>query len=304
MKLFHLCIFIIGYQSFTLAQSPDITWAHSFGGTLGDFSQDIIQTIDGGYIVAGSTYSNDNDVTDNHGDNDIWITKLNSIGELEWQKTLGGTLADQASAIRQTPDGGFMLAGTTLSNNGDVSGNHGERDYWLVKLSTTGEIIWQKCFGGPEREIATDIQLTADNGFIMSGYTQSTTGQVSGNHGGQDAWIIKLDANGDLQWSTALGGSKKDGINAILPTPDGGFFLAGFSTSSNGDVPYNHGNNGNNDYWMVKIAEEGAIEWSRSSGGTLNDEATAICAAVDGGYIVTGYAASDNGDVLKSYWGG
>ncbi|MGB4094948.1 MAG: T9SS type A sorting domain-containing protein, partial [Bacteroidales bacterium] len=127
-----------------------------------------------------------------HGDADYWIVKLNSSGDFEWQKCLGGTNDDEANSIQQTSDGGFIVGGETLSNDGDVSGNHGEIDAWVVKLNSSGNILWQKCLGGTGWDWENSIQQTSDGGFIVAGYTNSNDGDVSGNHGSKDYWVVKL----------------------------------------------------------------------------------------------------------------
>ena len=137
--------------------------------------------------MAGYTFSNDGDVSGNHGAYDYWVVKLNSSGDILWQICLGGTNVDVAYSIQQTSDGGFIVAGYTCSNEGDVSGNHGNSDYWVVKLNSSGTIEWQKCLGGTDGDYAYSIQQTSDGGFIVAGLTGSNDGDVSGNHGGSDA---------------------------------------------------------------------------------------------------------------------
>ena len=118
--------------------------------------------------------------------------KLNSLGDIEWQKCLGGTDWDDVNPIQQTSDGGFIVAGFTESNDGDVSGNHGNDDAWVVKLNSLGDIEWQKCLGGTIDDRACSIQQTSDGGFIVTGFTYSNDGDVSGNHGYSDYWVVKL----------------------------------------------------------------------------------------------------------------
>jgi len=166
--------------------------------------------------VAGETWSNDGDVSGNHGGSDYWVVKLNSSGDIEWQKCLGGTNSDGGIfndyiySIQQTSDGGFIMACETMSNDGDVSGNHGSYDAWVVKLNSLGDIEWQKCLGGTNRDIANSIQQTSDGGFIVAGYTYSNDGDVSGNHGYCDAWVVKLNSSGDIEWQKCLGGTNWD----------------------------------------------------------------------------------------------
>ena len=135
----YLLIFLASSFSYlySLAQAPAIQWQKTLGGTDFDSNALIQQTPDGGYIIAGYSRSNDGDVSGNHGIGDIWIVKLNSNRTLQWQKTLGGTGDDGPSRIQQTSDGGYIVAGSTNSTNGDITGNHGETDFWIVKLMFT-----------------------------------------------------------------------------------------------------------------------------------------------------------------------
>jgi hypothetical protein len=197
--------------------------------------------------------------------------KLDASGNIQWQKCLGGSETDWAYSIQQTTDGGFVLAGFSFSNDGDVSGNHGGFDYWIAKLDAFGNIQWQKCLGGSYNDLATTIQQTTDGGFVVAGYTQSNDGDVSGNHYDNyvtdDYWIVKLDVSGNIQWQKCLGGSYTDRAYSIQQTADGGFVVAGFSLSYNGDVSGDHGQE---DYWVVKLGSfnsvislnTGLFDWS------------------------------------------
>ena len=127
---------------FSFSQAPSIQWQKTFGGTDYDYAQSIQQTSDGGYIVAGYSQSNDGDVTGFLGFMDLWIVKLSALGTIQWKKTLGGSDFDSASSIQQTTDGGFIVAGYAVSNNGDVTGNHGGGDMWIVKLSNNGCLLY------------------------------------------------------------------------------------------------------------------------------------------------------------------
>jgi len=115
-----------------------------------------------------------------------------------WQKCLGGSDIDEAHSIQQTSDGGYIVAGWTYSNDSDVYGNHGWRDIWVVKLDENGNIQWQKCLGGSDSDKAYSIQQTSDGGYIVAGLAYSNNGDVYGNHGESDMWIVKLDENGNL----------------------------------------------------------------------------------------------------------
>jgi Secretion system C-terminal sorting domain len=282
-------------------QAPAIQWQKCLGGTGDEYANSIQPTPDGGYIVAGYTSSIDGDVTGNQGETDAWIMKLNSTGNLQWQKTMGGTSADSASCIQTTSDGGYIVAGYTLSTNGDVTGNHGGNDIWVVKISSTGSLQWEKAFGGTNFDYASSIQVTADSGYILAGYTTSIDGDVTGNQGDKDVWIVKISSSGSLQWQKTLGGANLDQAKSIQPTSDGGYIVAGYTNSTNGDVTGNHGDY---DVWVVKLSGSGSLLWQKALGGTNFDGANSIQPTADGGYIVAGYTASNNGDVTGNHGNG
>ena len=284
----------------TQAQAPAIQWQKAFGGSNADNAFCTQQTSDGGYIIAGYAYSTDGDVTGNKGFNDFWVLKFNGTGVLQWQKTLGGSFIDEAKSIQQTNDGGFIVAGVTKSTNGDVTGNHGNQDYWVVKLNSIGVLQWQKSLGGIRDDVATSIRQVSDGGYIIAGYTASTDGDVTGNHGGTDSWIVKLNSTGVLQWQKALGGSNTDVANDIQQTSDGGYIVAGATKSIDGDVT---GNRGIYDYWLVKINSTGVLQWQTTLGGSNNDFAYSTQQTSDGGYIVAGYTLSTDGQVTGNHGG-
>ncbi|MCA6066050.1 T9SS type A sorting domain-containing protein [Chryseobacterium sp. RG1] len=283
----------------------NIQWQKEFGGSDTDKAHSVRQTVDGGYIVAGETQSTNGDVTGNHGSSDYWIIKLNSSGNLQWQKTYGGSANDIARSIRQTTDGGYIVAGETSSTNGDVTGNHGSSDYWIIKIDSLGNLQWQKTFGGTADDKAQDIEQTADNGYIIAGFATSNNGNVVGNHGSYDYWIIKLTSTGDIQWQKSFGGSAVDRANCIRKAADGGYFIAGWTTSANGDVTLN---NGSSDYWILKITSTGDIQWQKSFGTSFQEEAYGVDDTIDGGCIVTGLRYSvpqegpSTGTAYPDYW--
>ena len=279
-----------------LSSTGVMEWQKCLGGSSDDRAFSVQQTDDGGYIVAGYTVSNDGDVSGNHDGEDSWVVKLSSTGGIEWQKCLGGRGYDCARSIQQTVDGGYIVAGYTVSNGGDVSGNHGGEDFWVVKLSSTGVIEWQKCLGGDDDDRAYSIQQTADGGFIVTGFTCSNDGDVSGNHGNADFWVVKLSSTGVIEWQKCLGGSNDDQAYSVQQTVDGGFIVAGETYSNDGDVSGNHGV-GFDDFWVVKLSSAGVIEWQKCLGGTWCELAFSVQQTDDGGFIVAGYTTSNDGDV-------
>ncbi|HOY40146.1 MAG TPA: hypothetical protein PLK75_12685, partial [Bacteroidales bacterium] len=237
-----------------LDNTGNIQWYKFIGGFDDDYSNTIVLTTDGGYIFSGYTESNNGDVSGNHGGQDAWVVKLDDTGNIEWQKCLGGSSNDKARSIQQTSDGGYIVAGNTFSNDGDVSGNHsGNSDAWVIKLEDTGNIQWQKCLGSNGDEYAFSVQKTTDGGFIVESNIYSNNADIWDYHGGGDAWVVKLENTGNIEWQKCLGGSDDDYAYSIQQTTDGGYILAGYTDSNDEDVSGNHG--GPNDAWVVKIIE-------------------------------------------------
>ncbi|WP_309641011.1 T9SS type A sorting domain-containing protein [Flavobacterium sp.] len=281
-----------------LSSLGDIIWQKSLGGSGGDYATSIQLTTDEGYIVAGSSSSTNGDISGNHGDSDFWVVKLSPVGNIVWQKSLGGTGYDYATSIQQTSDDGYIVAGISMSNNGDASGNHGSQDYWVVKLSSLGDIVWQKSLGGTNGDYATSIQQTSDHGYIVAGGSDSNNGDASGNHGSYDFWVVKLSSEGDIVWQKSLGGTDYDNANSIQQTSDGEYIVVGQSMSNNGDVSINHGSY---DFWVVKLSSLGDIVWKKCLGGTNADYANSIQQTTNGEYIVAGRSYSNDGDIVSGH---
>lgn len=280
-------------------------WAKVFGGTGNEVFSSVVQATDGGYIATGYTNSNDGDVSGIHGAQiDFWVIKLNSSGVLQWQKCFGGTGGENANSIIALSDGSFVLAGAATSTSGDVSGNHGGGDAWLIKISATGTLLWQKCFGGSGSESFASISQTSDGGFIAGGQTSSSDGQVTGFHGVGDYWLVKTDASGNLEWQKTYGGSKSASYAAAaMQTSDGGYFISGTTILSNGvgisgDIAEVKGAGG--DIWVLKVTVTGAITWQKTLGGTSADYCGNAIYTTDGGYLVMGLVSSTDGDITSA----
>jgi hypothetical protein len=208
------------------------------------------QTSDGGYVVTGQTNSTQGDVSGNNGAIDVWVVKLSATGTIQWQKCLGGSSNDYGTSIKQTSDGGYIVGGKTDSNNGNVTGNNGAQNVWLVKLTSTGTITWQKCYGGTGFDGANSVQPTNDGGYIFAGEASSNTIDVSGNHGSYDFWVVKTNSVGVITWQKCLGGSVTDIANSVQQTSDNGYVIGGRASSSNGDIT---NAKGLDDFWIVKL---------------------------------------------------
>lgn len=293
-----------------LSNSGTVQWQKCLGGSKSDAVYSIQNTSDDGYIVVGSSESNDGDVSGHHIEpifvsRDYWIVKLNNAGNIQWQKSLGGTRDDVATHVEQTSDGGYIVAGYTYSNDGDVtnfhnSGGTGGADYWIVKLTSTGVIQWQKCMGGNFGDGAWDIKQTNEGGFIVVGSTNSVDGDVSSNHGIDDYWIVKLDISGNISWQKTFGGSKNDIALSVKQNNSGGYLVMGYSSSNNDNVTIN---NGSFDYWILQINSTGNIEWEKNLGGSLDEVGYSIESTRDSGFITAGVTYSNDLDVKGSHGG-
>ena len=301
MKVLHILFFalLVSHAQMTAAQIiPTIQWQKCLGGTDDDRATAVQQTTDEGFIVAGHTMSSDGDVSVNYGNYDYWIVKLDTAGNITWQKSFGGTGNEEAQSIQQTSDQGFIIAGYSDSDNGDVTGNHGSNDYWIVKLDGSGNLQWQKSLGGTGDDLAKYIRQTSDGGYIIAGNATSQDGDVTGNHGEDDVWIVKLDENGVIAWQQSYGGNDSDYANFIEVTSDGGFIVCGASSSINGDVTQN---NGQLDYWILKLSSTGILEWQKSYGGSESEEAFAVQQTSDDGFIIGGRTYSNDIDVSVNH---
>jgi hypothetical protein len=292
------------YWVVKMDSSGNLQWQKCLGGSQDDYAYSIQQTSDGGYITSGASISNDGNVSGNHGNTDCWVVKLNSIGNIEWQKSLGGSGYEGGRSIRETYERGYIIAAFSNSNDGDVTGHHGSNsttDCWVVKLDSLGSLQWQKSLGGSQSEVGFAIQQTIDRGYIVAGHAVSTDGDVTGNHGNPDYWVVKLDSSGNLQWQKCLGGTNNEEAYSIYQTSDGGYIVGGYSYSNNGDISGHHGTMTYTDCWVVKLSATGSMIWEKSLGGTNNDRGYSIQQAFDDGYIVSGYTNSNDGDVTGNH---
>ncbi len=312
MRLILFSLFAIAF-TVCKAQDPQIEWQNTIGGSGGDYLFSVQQTFDGGYILGGRSNSGiSGDKTEgSQGDYDYWIIKLDAIGNIVWQKTIGGNGQDALSSIQQTFDNGYILAGASYSGiSGDkTEGSQGRNDFWVVKLDTAGNILWQNTIGGSDYDFYPSIQQCPDGGYILGGKTYSgiSGDKIEANHGSTDYWIIKLDTVGNIMWQNTIGGSGSDEFSSIGLTKDGGYIIAGSSNSGiSGDKTENP--QGSYDYWVIKIDSSGNIIWQNTIGGSEYDWNPSIQQCTDGSYILGGSSWSGiSGDKAEAaqendYW--
>ncbi len=277
-------------------QQVQIEWQQCFGGSNRDTGNDVIVNSNGHIVVLSTTYSNDGDVGLNHGQNDFWLFETDEFGNFLWGKTFGGSEDDTPGSLAKALDGGYLMFGYTASNNGDVSGNHGSYDYWVVKTDSLGNISWQRCLGSTKRELATGFSIDEAGNIYVIGLSSGEDGDVTHNNGYDDYWFVKLDQNGELIWDRNLGGSYADNGLCITNTIDGDVIVGGIISSIDGDITCNTVL-GNTAAWVIKLDSLNNIEWQQCYGGTYTESVVEIKTTLDGGYILLGLTNSNDGDV-------
>ena len=283
----------------------ELDFSQTRGGSKNDAFYSVKKTADGGYIVAGFTQSNDFDIDSKTNESfDFLVSKFSFDNTLEWQKTFGGSDDDRAADIVQTLDGGFAVLGYSKSSDINVSENAGAQDFWLLKISSLGSLLWEKTFGFSGTDFGTALLATKDGGFLITGVLDVSSSGGEGNakstavnHSGGDYWVIKTDLTGNLEWSRFFGGSFTEIPLGIVETDDHNFIIAGSSDSDD----FNISNNlGTYDFWIIKIAPTGSLIWEKSFGGSEIDEARAITTSSDGNFMVVGDTRSSDIDVSEN----
>ena len=275
-------------------------WDRRLGGMQGDFCNSVQQTKDGGYILGGYSFSDagDDRVEGSRGVSDYWIVKLDADGTKLWDRRFGGASSDLLSHVRQTPDGGYILAGYTYSGaGGDKSeDSRGGSDYWMVKVDADGTKQWDRRFGGEDTDVLNSLALTPDGGYILGGYSASGVGadKTEGSRGNNDYWIVKVATNGVKQWDKRFGGSSDDQLTCLQATLDGGYILGGYSHSG-ADGDKTEATRGGRDFWIVKIDARGAKQWDRRFGGADTDSLHVLRQVTDGGFLLGGESNSGVG---------
>lgn len=250
--------------SFSLVVSvsaSEAMWSQTYGGAGYERVLSLVETSDGGYVLAGETDSFD------AGNSDLWLVKTDVSGNMQWSKRYGGTNSDRASSVVETSDGGLIIAGDTRSFGA------GDEDFWLIKTDAYGSMTWNKTYGGIGDDAVWSVVQTADGGYILAGYTTSF------GAGGRDFWLVKTDPVGNMEWNKTYGGPNEESAWSFVVSPDGGYALAGYKSSS---VP------GNDDFWLVKTDLFGNMEWNKTYGGAEEEQAFSLIVTSDGGYALAG----------------
>jgi Secretion system C-terminal sorting domain len=291
-----LCYGLLLQLPFSLA-AQDILWEQSYGGRQAEYLLDAVPTADYGFILAGSSLSgkSGNKSQPNIGDLDYWVWKMNEGGDLDWQKSYGGTGTDLLQSIRLTGDGGFILAGTSNSPKSlqKKEDSRGGDDFWIVKLDAKGGEQWQRTIGGNGQEKLQSVYPTSDGGYILGGTSASSKSaeKKENSFGNLDYWLVKLDHEGEIDWQKTYGGLYLDELRSIEQTADGGYIVGGYSNSpATGNK--SDKNTGVGNFWVLKLDKDGETEWQRTIGGDKDDQLYVAHQTYDGNYLIAGSSNS------------
>ncbi len=297
-----LLLFSLSMQSFP--QQWNINWQQCFGGSEMEDVWDMIQ-IDDGYFIAGSTASNDGNISFNHGEGDAWLIKTDFEGEIIWEKTYGGSSGESMFRIFPTDNGHYYLLCNTSSSDGDISNDpYPESDnYWIVKIDSQGDIVWESILGGTMHEQLWTGTTTSDGGVVGYGWSGSPDGDVSAHYGGYDIWMVKLNSEGEKQWDYTIGTDQMDYGQAVIETSDGGFLAGGASVIGEGGNLTCEPFNWHAEAVLVKLDSNLNIQWQQCYGGSGHDGVLGLLELEDG-YLVSAYGGSADGDLTGSGWHG
>ncbi len=240
-------------------------WTRTYGDTAEDKGHSVAQTADGGYVIAGWTWSFGT------GEDDVWLIKTDASGDTMWTRTYGGTGSDYGRSITQTADGGYVIAGRTRSFG------TGSSDVWLIKTDASGDTIWVRTYGGTSHDYGYSVAQTADGGYIITGYTWSF------GAGGKDVYLIKTDASGDTIWTRTYGGTDDERGHSVAQTADGGYVIAGWTESLGAGL---------DDIWLIRTDAWGDTMWTRTYGGVWSDYGYSVTQTADDGYVIAGFTWS------------
>ncbi len=279
-----------------LDQRGNVQWKRTYGGFCWDVGRSVTSTSDGGCVLTGNIPCSSGDFEGmNKGGDDMFIMKLDRDGDVQWKKTYGGKGGDYSYSITSTRDGGFVLTGETSSNDGDFGGiNKSKTGILVIRLDSLGDVMWKKVFGGSNANRGNSISMTSDGGYILTGWTNSNDGDFTGmSKGGQDVIVIKLGSLGDVEWKRLYGGYSREFGSSITQLQNGGFVLTGQTNSNDGD--FRGPNNSNFNIFLIKLSENGEVEWKKVLGGNADDESSCITTTTDDGVILTGSTDSNTG---------
>jgi len=277
-----------------------INWEKCYGGPAVEEVRDMILTPDGGFLMLSRIATAGGDVSQYYGSWDNWMCKCDSLGNIEWEKTLGNQWLDSGMEMIINSEGHIMMIGAAAHYGGmvDCDADDGYGDVWLVELDMEGNVLWQRCYGGSAYDLGCVIR-ELDDGYIFAAGSTSADGDITGHHGPGglppdgtlDIWTVRIDNQGVIVWQKSLGGYDYDTPNFIDQVSDGSFIVIGMTDSNDGDVSGNHTmpGSGYNDLWMVKLSSAGELVWQKCIGGWGDERLESVHSIVKNGdydYVV------------------
>ena len=296
-NLIFIIILLVAIATTVFSQNIGIVWQNCYGGSEDDIVHDVVFVVEG-FLIVGGTASVDGDISFNNGNSDFWLIKIDTIGDIIWEKTFGGSNGDFCTRIIPAPGNNYYLLGNSMSSDGDISYDPypGSNDIWVVKIDNQGNILWDKIIGGGMIDAIESATVTSDGGVAVFGWTGSQNGDVTINYGMYDMWFVKLTSDGDIELDRSFGTDDFDFGYAIIQTSDGGFLIGGTSTiGNNGNltcIPHSI----NAEAIILKLNASGEIEWQNCYGGSEHDGVFGLLEVGDG-YLISAYAYSNDGDV-------
>lgn len=261
----------------------DLVWQKCYGGSNDEAANDLIETTDGALLIAGYTSSSDGDIGINHGQEDIWLVKISIDGALQWEKTFGGSGNERAAQVLQTTDGGYIIAGYTDSPDGSSGKNTGDKDAWLIKVDNTGNIQWQKKYGGPYDDVASSLTINNLGGYTFAGSTASAQSS--------DVWVVNTDSQGNLVWQKTFGSETMNDQGVFILQKTDGDYVISANMMSKGVTQQQ------SDIGLIILDHLGTVKHQSKFGNKYHDYASTVLAETDGSFLVAGSATTneDNG---------
>lgn len=301
----HVFLILLFFSGISYGQLA-ITWQNCFGGSDEDIPSDMVKSNDGGYVIIGYTGSDDGDISYNHGEHDVWLVKVDSFGNLIWEKTFGGSEGDAGYRIIKDNNGCYYLLNNALSSDFDITFDPYPQsvDYWVVKIDSSWNIVWNKILGGTWLDRVQTGVLTYDEGIIVQGHTGSPDGHVTTYYGQYDIWQVKLTSSGDFVWDFTIGSLGFDYGQAIIQANDNGYLVGGYTRVEDGGgnidcIPYSwYG-----EALLVKLDSNANIEWQQCYGGSGDEQINALL-EVEDGYMLLAGAESNDGDLTGTGYHG
>ncbi len=287
--LLSICLISFFYSLPSFCQ---VDWFTKFGGSGDDYGHAMISTPDGGYIVVGNTHSTDDDLSENYGEQDAWVVKFDEFGQKTWSRAYGSPEIDEAVAIIPLDDS-YLIAANINASSGLVSTCFGNQDAWLFKIDLEGNLLWEHNYGGTGFDAFSAMEMDEEGNFIIAGYSESDDFHLPNNNGGYDAWILKVDEEGNLLWSRTYGADTYEVVWDLIKTQNNRYLIVGNKN------PYSPGgtNNIGKDWWIMQIDDNGIMWWEETYGGTSQDEAHSAIEMDNGDFIVVGHSFSINDEV-------